>query len=192
LSKSKVNSKVEGKMSLLPFILEEYYPTSCHRFGSGYRPRESWVSPVELSLLNTLSNIGNIGYLRSQHLDDIEKKSHIGKDGFQVCLDVQHFNPNEIAVKTENNSIVVHAKHEEKKDDHGFISREFTRRYELPKGFKLEDVTSSLSSDGVLSIKCPPAPAVEGSNVRQIQIQQTGPAKLSVKNNEEKKDEKKK
>ena len=121
----------------------------------------------------------------------MEKKSHIGKDGFQVCLDVQHFQPNEISVKTENNSIVVNAKHEEKKDDHGYISREFTRRYELPKGFKVEDVTSSLSSDGVLTVKCPHAPALEGSNVRQIQIQQTGPAKQSIKANEEKKTNKK-
>lgn len=181
-------------MSLLPYILDDFYPTSYHRFGSGYQPREYYVdvSPLERSLLHSLSNPGN--YLRSQlsNLDGIEQKSHIGKDGFQVCLDVQHFQPNEISVKTENNSVVVQAKHEEKKDDHGFISREFTRRYALPKGFKVEDVTSSLSSDGVLSIKCPNAPAIEGSNVRQVQIQQTGPAKLNVKSNEEKKDEKKK
>ncbi|XP_055297195.1 heat shock protein 26-like [Sitodiplosis mosellana] len=176
-------------MSLLPYIIEEYYPASCHQFGSGY-PSDLWVSPVERSLLHSLSNTGN--YLRSQlsHLDELEKHhfGHIGKDGFQVCLDVQHFQPNEISVKTENNSIVVNAKHEEKKDDHGYISREFTRRYELPKGFKIEDVTSSLSSDGVLSIKCPNAPAIEGSNVRQIEIQQTGPAKQSIKSNEEKKE----
>lgn len=177
-------------MSLLPYIIDDFHPASYHRFGSGYHPSDSWISPVERSLLRSLSNSGN--YLRSQlsNLDGLEKKSHIGKDGFQVCLDVEHFKPNEISVKTENNSIVVNAKHEEKKDDHGYISREFTRRYELPKGFKVEEVTSSLSSDGILSIKCPNAPAIEGSNVRQVQIQQTGPAKLSVKNNEEARDAK--
>ncbi|XP_055308284.1 heat shock protein 23-like [Sitodiplosis mosellana] len=178
-------------MSLLPFIFDEINPSSYHRFGSGYYPRDLWVSPLERSLVQSLNNTGN--YLRSQlsNLDGYEKKSHIGKDGFQVCLDVQHFQPNEISVKTENNSIMVNAKHEEKQDDHGYISREFTRRYDLPKGFKVEDVTSSLSSDGVLSIKCPHAPAIEGSNVRQIQIQQTGPAKQSIKSNEEKKTDKK-
>ncbi|XP_055308285.1 heat shock protein 23-like [Sitodiplosis mosellana] len=177
-------------MSLLPYIIGEYYqPSSYRQLGSVY-PSNLWVSPVERSLLRSLSNTGN--YLRSQlsHFDELEAKTHIGKDGFQVCLDVQHFQPNEISVKTENNSIVVNAKHEEKKDDHGYISREFTRRYELPKGFNIEDVTSSLSSDGVLSIKCPNPPAIEGSNVRQIEIQQTGPAKQSIKSNEEKKDEK--
>ena len=173
-------------MSLLPFILEEHYPARHHH----HHPGGYWIAPVERSLLHSLSNAGNL--LRSQlsHLDEIDQKSHIGKDGFQVCMDVRHFEPKEISVKTENSSIVVHAKHEEKKDDQGFISREFTRRYDLPKGFKVEDVTSTLSSDGVLSIKCPPAQAIEGAKVRQIQIQQTGPAKLNVNKNEEKKDEK--
>lgn len=177
-------------MSLLPYIIEEYYPVSSHIFGSDY-PSNYWVSPVERSLLRSLANTGN--YLRSQsaNVGELENKSHIGKDGFQVCLDVQHFQPNEITVKTENNSIVVNGKHEEKQDEHGYISREFTRRYELPKGFKIEDVTSSLSSDGVLSVKCPNAPAIDGSGTRQIQIQQTGPARKSIKSNEEKKIEKK-
>jgi len=178
-------------MSLLPYVFDDIYPTSLYRFGSGYHPGDFWVTPTERSVLHSLANTGN--YLRSQlsNFDGIEKKSHIGKDGFQVCLDVQHFQPNEISVKTENNSIVVHAKHEEKRDDHGIISREFTRRYELPKGFKVEDVTSSLSSDGILSIQAPHVtPAIEG-NVRHVQIQQTGPARLSISNNDESKETKK-
>jgi HSP20 family molecular chaperone IbpA len=173
-------------MSLLPYVLGDFCPSSYHHFGSGFHPLNTWFSPVEHSLRRSLSNTGN--YLRSQlsHFDELEKKSHIGKDGFQVCLDVAHFQPNEISVKMEDNSIVVHAKHEEKRDDHGYISREFTRRYDLPQGFKPEEVTSSLSSDGVLSLQCPHIPAIEGSNVRQVQIKQTGPAKQSIKSNDEK------
>lgn len=152
-------------MSLIPFLIQDLYPTSSHRFGTGYYPRNLW-----------------------NNFEGLEKKSHIGKDGFEVILDVEHFLPNEITVKTEDHSILVHAKHEEKKDDHGYISREFIRRYELPSGFKPEDTTSSLSSDGVLTIKCPRPPAIEGSNIRHIQIQQTGPAKQSIKANDEKKE----
>lgn len=168
-------------MSLLPYIIDDFYPTSYNNFGSRYYPSNFFIVPAERPLMRSLSG------LKSQlsHLDDLEKKSHVGKEGFQICLDVQHFQPNEISVKTENNSIVVHGKHEEKQDDHGYISREFTRRYELPKGFKVDDVTSSLSSDGILTLKCPHAPALEGSNVRQIQIQQTGPARLNVNGNEQ-------
>lgn len=119
--------------------------------------------------------------------DVVERESFIGKDGFQVSLDVQHFQPNEIHVRTENNQVVINAKHKEKRDNHGYISRKFTRRYDLPDGFKSEDVTSTLSSDGVLTIKAPRRnPAIEG-NVRQVQIQQTGPARLNITANKDEK-----
>ncbi|KAJ6640736.1 Heat shock protein 23, partial [Pseudolycoriella hygida] len=112
-------------------------------------------------------------------------KSTIGKDGFQVCLDVQHFAPNEISVKTVDNDIVVEANHEERQDEHGYISRQFKRRYALPKGFDIKDVVTQLSSDGVLTIKAPPkAKSVEDGNVRVLQIQQTGPARLNASNKE--------
>ncbi|GFQ74506.1 protein lethal(2)essential for life [Trichonephila clavata] len=76
-------------------------------------------------------------------------------DKFKVMLNVNHFKPNEIDVKTVDNSIVIHGKHEEKTDEHGFISREFTRRYMLPEGTDPETVKSSLSQNGVLTIEAP-------------------------------------
>lgn len=50
---------------------------------------------------------------------------------------------------------MVEGKHEERQDKHGYISRQFTRRYKLPPNVNLEAVKSSLSSDGVLSIAAP-------------------------------------
>lgn len=120
-------------------------------------------------------------------MDKLEKQAKIGKDnGFQVCLDCRHFTPAEISVRTENNFIVVEANHEERKDSSGYISRRFTRRYELPEGYKANDVVSSLSSDGLLSIRCPKTETAAEGKVRHIQIQQTGPARLNVKNEEKK------
>uniref|UniRef100_A0A182PDQ4 SHSP domain-containing protein n=1 Tax=Anopheles epiroticus TaxID=199890 RepID=A0A182PDQ4_9DIPT len=86
-------------------------------------------------------------------------------DRLQINLDVQQFAPREITVKTVDNSIVVEGKHEEKQDEHGFISRHFVRRYVLPDDHDPKDVISSLSSDGVLTIVAPrkvqqPAPEV--------------------------------
>lgn len=52
----------------------------------------------------------------------------------------------------------------------------------LPKGFHTKDVVSTLSSDGVLTLKAPPA-ANPDENVRHIQIQQTEPARLNVSKN---------
>uniref|UniRef100_A0A672GDN3 Alpha-crystallin B chain n=1 Tax=Salarias fasciatus TaxID=181472 RepID=A0A672GDN3_SALFA len=42
-------------------------------------------------------------------------------------------------------------------DDHGYVSREFLRKYRLPAGVSSADVKSSLSSDGVLTITAPRA-----------------------------------
>lgn len=107
------------------------------------------------------------------------------KEDFQVSLDVGHFAPNEIKVKLADNAIVVEAKHEERTDDdgegHGFVSRHFTRRYVLPEQFNIEDVQSSLSSDGILTLKAPlKQSAKEAENTRDIPVQQTGPARLNV------------
>lgn len=70
-------------------------------------------------------------------------------------MNVSHFKPEEVNVKTVDNTIVIHGKHEEKSDEHGFIMREFTRRYMLPEGTEPETVTSTLTADGMLVIEAP-------------------------------------
>lgn len=73
----------------------------------------------------------------------------------QVILDVQQFSPEEITVKTVSNNIIIEAKHEERQDEHGYVSRQFLRRYVLPPSHDVNNITSSLSSDGVLTITAP-------------------------------------
>uniref|UniRef100_A0A8D0PVJ6 Alpha-crystallin B chain n=1 Tax=Sus scrofa TaxID=9823 RepID=A0A8D0PVJ6_PIG len=51
--------------------------------------------------------------------------------------------------------IEVHGKHEERQDEHGFISREFHRKYRIPADVDPLTITSSLSSDGVLTVNGP-------------------------------------
>lgn len=92
-------------------------------------------------------------------------------------MDVQQFNPNEITVKTVDNCIIVEGKHDEKQDEHGYISRQFTRRYILPEGHEAVDVLSSLSSDGVLTICSPKKALPPPGTERVVHIAQTGPAK---------------
>lgn len=48
---------------------------------------------------------------------------NVEKDKFQVLLDVQQFTPDEISVQTNDKFIIVEGKHEEKQDEHGFVSR---------------------------------------------------------------------
>lgn len=170
-------------MSLVPHVYNELLdvPSTRYHFGNHFNPDTVW--PLDLPVIHP----NRAGYLRPwvnnsnlTSVDGAEKKTHIGKDGFQVSLDVQHFSPNEITVKTIDNSIIVQAQHEERQDDHGYISRQFTRRYDLPQGFKAEDVVSSISSDGVLTVKAPPVNAAIEGNVRHVAIQQTGPAHFNI------------
>lgn len=79
-------------------------------------------------------------------------------DKYQIMVDVSHFTPEEITVKTVDNTIVVIGKHEDKADNYGYVSRQFSRKYLLPADVDPETVTSTLSADGILSIQAPRKP----------------------------------
>ncbi|CAG2119743.1 unnamed protein product, partial [Medioppia subpectinata] len=79
----------------------------------------------------------------------------VQSDKFQVMVDVSHFTPEELMVKTVDNTIVVTAKHEDRADDFGFISRQFSRKYLLPVDIDPLTVTSSLSPEGILTLQAP-------------------------------------
>lgn len=102
------------------------------------------------------------------------------KDKFQVTLDVSQFSPDEVTVKVVDKNVVVEAKHEEKEDEHGWVSRQFKRKYIVPSQCDIEQVESHMSSDGILSITAPrkePLPS-EGSE-RPIKICLTGKPALN-------------
>ncbi|KFB40372.1 AGAP007159-PA-like protein [Anopheles sinensis] len=98
---------------------------------------------------------------------------NVTNDKFQINLDVQQFSPEEISVKYVDKCVVVEGKHEEKQDEHGYISRHFVRRYMLPNGHNENDIVSSLSSDGILTITCP-RKEIEKKEERTIPITHTG------------------
>ncbi|XP_032085466.1 alpha-crystallin B chain [Thamnophis elegans] len=80
---------------------------------------------------------------------------HLDNAKFSVNLDVKHFSPEELKVKVSGNVIEVQGKHEERQDEHGFIAREFNRKYRIPADVDPLTITSSLSSDGVLTVNGP-------------------------------------
>ncbi|CAN7948251.1 unnamed protein product [Ixodes pacificus] len=84
---------------------------------------------------------------------------------FALRVDVRHFAPEEITVKTVDNCVVVHGKHEEKSDETGsYVKREFTRRYVLPEDVDPHTVTSSLSAGGLLAVEAPRKTPKEDTN----------------------------
>ncbi|KAK0067206.1 alpha-crystallin B chain [Biomphalaria pfeifferi] len=72
---------------------------------------------------------------------------------FRIRLDLHHFKPEEVKITSENNRVKITAKHEEKQDNHGFVSREICRLYKLPEDVDAKSVTSTMTSQGVLNIR---------------------------------------
>lgn len=96
----------------------------------------------------------------------------IKPDEFNVAFDVKSFKPEEVSVKVKDHEIVVEGKHDEREDEYGFVTRQFSRRFVLPEEYDIETVSTFLDAEGRITIKAqkPQPPAVE-TNERIIQIQ---------------------
>ncbi|XP_035435622.1 protein lethal(2)essential for life [Spodoptera frugiperda] len=177
------NELTTTKMSIVPLMFRDWWdewdrPSRLldQHFGMGLKRDEL------LSSLSTLpsSSLFRNSYFRPWRTSLTRQESastiNLTKEKFEVILDVQQFTPEEITVKAANNSVVVEGRHEEKQDEHGFISRQFTRRYILPGGYDVQDLVSTLSSDGVLTITAPKRPPPNAGE-RIVPITKTGPAK---------------
>lgn len=78
----------------------------------------------------------------------------IGKDNFELAIDVNHFCKDELRVKATQGRILIEGKHERKLDK-GVIIREFSRKYKLPSGIDPKRIESVLTNEGILTIKAP-------------------------------------
>lgn len=143
-------------------------------------PADIWRHPDPFELMFPSSRFNDLLKWPVYELVD-QSQVNPNKD-FQVSFDVRQFAPNEITVKIVDDSIVVEAQHEERSDDNqeSYVSRHFTRRYVLPEDYNINDVVSTLSSDGILTVKAPLKPVEErAKNVREIPVQKTGQAHLN-------------
>ena len=74
-------------------------------------------------------------------------------DKFCVKLNVNHFKPEEILVKTDGKCVTIHGKHEERHESDGWVAREFTRRYALTDDCDADSLVSRLDPKGVLTVE---------------------------------------
>uniref|UniRef100_A0A3B3DHZ8 Heat shock protein beta-1-like n=1 Tax=Oryzias melastigma TaxID=30732 RepID=A0A3B3DHZ8_ORYME len=92
-------------------------------------------------------------------------------DTWGVSMDVAHFSPSEISLTVRDGFLEVRGNHEEKPDQHGFISRCFTRKYRLPAEVDAAKIVSSLSVDGILTVEAPvPETSVPAAFLIPIQV----------------------
>ncbi|CAL7948315.1 unnamed protein product [Xylocopa violacea] len=176
-------------MSLLPMLFSSWWEDldRPHRlfdqhFGLSLSPDDlpASLSPLDTDVL--VLRPRRCGLRRYQPYERaLERKSsgtstvQADKNKFQVTLDVQQFAPEEISVKVIGKNVLVEGKHEEKQDEHGWISRQFVRKYLVPEQCDIDELKSSLSSDGVLTIVAPRKETdPQAQKERVIKIQATG------------------
>merc|ERR1711962_1169896 len=87
---------------------------------------------------------------------------------FQITLDCQHFKPEELDVKVDGTTIVIIAK-QEVKESGATRKRVYEQKYTLPSGVQADRVTSTINSDGVLTINAPKGKAVASSMNQKIE-----------------------
>lgn len=73
--------------------------------------------------------------------------------GFQVLLDVVQFRPEDIIIQTFEGWLLIKAQHGPRMDEHGFVSRSFTRQYKLPNGVENKDLSALFCHDGILVVE---------------------------------------
>ncbi|KAK7496463.1 hypothetical protein BaRGS_00012385 [Batillaria attramentaria] len=92
-------------------------------------------------------------------------EAKIDSEGLYVKLNVSHYEPDELNVKVVNDRITIAAKHEQKSDEHGFVSREFTREFVLPEDVDQDTLASRLTEDGHLIISAKVKKEAQGRSI---------------------------
>lgn len=138
---------------LVSRVLDRYYPVSFDRgvLDFYYRP---WLKELKEHIIGTTT------------IDD---------DSFKITLNVQHYKPEEITVKVVDRSVIIKGKHEDKQDENNVVTRQFVRQFLLPDRADVNQVQSTISTDGILVVTVALKPAEE----KVIQIEQTGQASVS-------------
>merc|ERR1712227_389929 len=89
-------------------------------------------------------------------------------DKFQIQLELPGFAPEDFALKTKDDIIIVEAVHESKNEDGSSNSRKFTKEFKMPAGVVTEQLASTYSGAGILTVSAPrQIQAPEGAEVSE-------------------------
>ncbi|CAL1287623.1 unnamed protein product, partial [Larinioides sclopetarius] len=93
------------------------------------------VSFFEDDLLSILGRSGRQANIVDSGQSEVKNEN----DKFQIELNVSQFKLEELDVQVVDEYVEIHRKHKEKSDEHGFVSREFTRRNMLSTHTRIGD-----------------------------------------------------
>ncbi|XP_036383898.1 heat shock protein beta-8 [Megalops cyprinoides] len=77
---------------------------------------------------------------------------------WKVCVNVHSFKPEELNVKTKDGFVEVSGKHEEKQEEGSIVTKNFTKKIQIPVDVDPLTVFASLSPEGVLIIEAHQTP----------------------------------
>lgn len=77
-----------------------------------------------------------------------------GEPLFRILLDVTQFKPEDILIQVFEGWLLIRGQHGSRMDEHGFVSRSFTRQHQLPdQQLQASDLTAMLCHDGILVVE---------------------------------------
>lgn len=124
--------------------------------------RQFWHHHYYRRELPVISNMIERWEKEFNHLFERMKKSDLtmpesnGLKKFHLSCNVHGFQPEEIKIKTHNGTLTISARKEKHlPSDQTYTLQEFSQTYALPKGIKVDDLKSTYTENGVLSIEAP-------------------------------------
>jgi len=162
---NSIKDRFDNEMKRMEDEMNRFRGELMNRESSLFRKTGSSSSSAEPDLIPGVK--GRLGghsawlqNLDSPLLHNKEKSEIAGEKELKLRFDVSQYGPEEIIVKTIDNKLLVQAKHEENKDGRS-VYREYNREFLLPQGTDPEQIKSSLSKDGILTVEAPlPIPAI--------------------------------
>merc|ERR1712038_428875 len=89
-------------------------------------------------------------------------------DKFMIQLELPGFAPEDFGLKTKDDIIIIEASHNTKTDDGSTDTRKFTKEFKMPSGVATDQLGSTYSGAGILTISAPRAiEAPEGAQVSE-------------------------
>jgi len=89
-------------------------------------------------------------------------------DKFMIQLELPGFAPEDFSLKTKDDIIIIEAVHNAKSEDGSSDSRKFTKEFKMPGGVATDQLSSTYSGTGILTISAPRViSAPEGAQVSE-------------------------
>jgi len=135
-------------------------------FGGGSR---GMMMPMD----RAMRDLGRATRRLKHEVGDLQSNVTCDKEKFEARVDCHNFLPEEVTVRHRDRDVIIEGRHEERPDEHGHITRSFTRRYRLPEDCNVDHVRCDLSSDGILVINVPRQEALPAGE-KLLSIKHTG------------------